>query len=130
MEQHFQMIYLDQRGVGRSSSPKEKNYSLERMIQDFDEVRKALEIKDWLTLGHSFGGILQMAYVEKYLQSIKGMIMINCTLSMNSSFRNSWIPKAAELAGINYTLPNTNSPDSVLNTMMKVANAMDEKGKR
>ena len=41
LEQHFQMIYLDQRGVCRSSSPKDNNYSLERMILDFEEVRGA-----------------------------------------------------------------------------------------
>jgi proline iminopeptidase len=97
------------------------------MIQDFEEVRKALEIKEWLTLGHSFGGILQMAYIEKYPQSIKGMIMINCTLNMKESFCNSWIPKAAEIAGVNYTLPQTNSPDSIFNKMIEVAKVMDEK---
>lgn len=59
LEQHFQMIYLDQRGVCRSSSPKDKNYSSDRMVQDFEEVRKALGISQWFTLGHSFGGILQ-----------------------------------------------------------------------
>ncbi len=130
LEQHFQMIYLDQRGVCRSSSPKEKDYSSDRMIQDFEEVRKALGIKEWLTLGHSFGGILQMAYIEKYPQSIKGMIMINCTLNMKESFCNSWIPKAAEFAGVSYTLPKTDSPDSILNKMMEVAKGMDEKGVR
>ncbi|NMC59984.1 MAG: alpha/beta hydrolase [Candidatus Methanofastidiosa archaeon] len=127
LEQHFQMIYLDQRGVSRSSSPKDKNYSLDRMIQDFEEVRGALGIKEWLTLGHSFGGILQMAYIEKYPQSVKGMIMINCTLNMKESFCNSWIPKAAEFAGVNYTLPQIDSPDAILNTMMEVSKAMDEK---
>ena len=127
LEQHFQMIYLDQRGVSRSSSPKDKNYSLDRMIQDFEEVREVLGITQWLTLGHSFGGILQMAYIEKYPQSIKGMIMINCTLNMKESFYNSWIPKAAEFAGVSYTLPQTDSPDTILNKMMEVAKAMEEK---
>jgi len=45
LEQHFQMIYLDQRGVGRSSSPGDNNYSMERMIKDFEEVREYLGIK-------------------------------------------------------------------------------------
>jgi pimeloyl-ACP methyl ester carboxylesterase len=77
LEQHFQMIYLDQRGVCRSSSPKDNNYSLERMILDFEEVREALGIGEWLTLGHSFGGILQMAYSSQKNDSI-----------MNSSYRD------------------------------------------
>lgn len=130
LEQHFQMIYLDQRGVCRSSSPKDNNYSLERMILDFEEVREALGIGEWLTLGHSFGGILQMAYFEKHPQKIKGMVMINCTLNMTESFYGSWIPKAADFAGVSYTLPVTASPDSLLNEMMKVGKAMDEDGVR
>lgn len=99
LEQHFQMIYLDQRGVGRSSAPSDKNYSLDRMVKDFEEVRNALGIKQWLTLGHSFGGILQMGYVKSHPEVISGMILINCTLYMNDSFSKSWLPKAMELAG-------------------------------
>ena len=40
LEQRFQMIYLDQRGVCRSASPKDGNYSLDRMANDYEEVRK------------------------------------------------------------------------------------------
>ncbi len=57
------MIYLDQRGVCWSSSLKDGNYSMDRMIQDFEEVRETLGIKEWFTLGHSFGGILQIGVV-------------------------------------------------------------------
>ena len=99
LEQHFQMIYLDQRGTGNSSSPADKNYSMARMIKDFEEVREALNIKQWLILGHSFGGILMMGYVTDYPDVISGMIFINCTLSMNDSFEKSWMPKAIEIAG-------------------------------
>lgn len=99
LEKDFTMIYLDQRGVGRSTSPADGNYSLKRMILDFEEVREALGISNWYTLGHSFGGILQMGYVEAKPASVNGMLMINCTLSMNDSFGKSWLPKAIELAG-------------------------------
>lgn len=96
LEQHFQMIYLDQRGVGRSSSPKDHNFAIDRVTKDFEEVRQALGINRWLALGHSFGGVLQTDYAGRYPQSIKGLLMINCTLSLDDSFRNSWIPKAYE----------------------------------
>lgn len=130
LEQHFQMIYVDQRGVGRSSSPKDGNYSLDRMVQDFEEIREALGIQTWLTLGHSFGGILQMAYAEKHPQTIKGMLMINCTLNMKESFCSSWIPKAAELSGVSYVPPTSDAPDTILAKMMEVAGAMDKRGVR
>ena len=57
LEKHFRMIYLDQRGVGRSTSPADGNFSMERMVKDFEEVREALGIGRWITLGHSFGGL-------------------------------------------------------------------------
>jgi proline iminopeptidase len=100
LEQHFQMIYLDQRGSGRSMSPKDNNYSLDRMIKDFEEVRTSLGIKQWLTIGHSFGGLLQMGYAKNHTNVIKGMIMINCSLNLNETFKSSWCPKACDLLGI------------------------------
>lgn len=103
LEKHFTVVYLDQRGVGRSTSPANGDYSLDRMALDFEEVRKALEFENWLTMGHSFGGILQMGYAERYPAAISGMIMINCTIDLNGSACQSWIPKAAELIGESYT---------------------------
>lgn len=99
LEKHFKVIYLDQRGVGRSSTPKDGNYCMDRMTLDFEEVRKALGYKQWLTLGHSFGGILQMGYVERYPRSNRGLLMINCTLDIEESFRKSWVAKAYEILG-------------------------------
>lgn len=106
LEQHYTMIYLDQRGVGRSSGDHNDNYSMERMVLDFEEIRKELGYDSWITLGHSFGGILQMGYVERFPDSVKGMIMINCTLNIKESFCDSWGPKAAEFTG------KTNGPCS------------------
>jgi proline iminopeptidase len=106
LEKHFQMIYLDQRGVCRSSSPDDSNYSIDRMIKDFEEVRKALGIKEWLTLGHSFGGVLQVGYAERYPEIIKGMMMINCGLNINECLEEA-APKACEILGITDIKPYT-----------------------
>lgn len=127
LEQHFQMIYLDQRGVGRSSSPSDNNYSMDRMIQDFEEVRKSLGIKKWVTLGHSFGGILQMGYVQRFPKSVNGMIMINCTLSLNQSFEYSWLPKAIELAGEQVPAICYNKNSSVYERMLAIMPVLNEK---
>src|SRR5690606_23519535 len=42
LENNFTVIYLDQRGVGRSTSPADANYSMDRVTRDFEEVREAL----------------------------------------------------------------------------------------
>lgn len=128
LEQHFQMIYLDQRGVGRSSSPSDNNYSLERLLQDFEEVRLSLGIKEWLTIGHSFGGILQMAYVKSNPEVIRGLMFINGTLDMNDSFGKSWLPKAMELLGNETPEICRDSSVSVYQRMTAVMPVLVEKG--
>jgi proline iminopeptidase len=90
LEKNFRMIYLDQRGVSRSGSPVNKDFSLDRMLKDFEEVRKALGIKKWIVLGHSFGAGIQTAYARKYPASVSGMIMLNGTVSIAESLKSTY----------------------------------------
>lgn len=87
LEKNMQMIYLDQRGVSRSGSSATKDYSLNRMLQDFEEVREALKIKKWLVLGHSFGAGIQTSYADRYPQSVAGMMMLNGTVNVSESLK-------------------------------------------
>ncbi len=93
LEKHFRMIYLDQRGAGRSASPKDGNYTMDRIARDFEEVRAALGINQWITLGHSFGGILQVGYAQRYPAATGGMIMLNCSLNLVVSVKEV-LPRA------------------------------------
>ena len=98
LEQNFRMIYLDQRGTSRSTSPADANYSMDRMVRDFDEVRVALGIRQWVTMGHSFGGILQVGYAKRHPEAIKGMLVINCGLNIRTSAAEV-LPHACSLLG-------------------------------
>lgn len=105
LEKRYRMVYLDQRGVCRSSEPSDDNFSLSRQTLDFEEVRKTLHIDEWYLLGHSFGGILEIAYWRDYPESIKGMMFEDCTLSMEDCFRDSWLPAAIEIVGEDIASP-------------------------
>jgi len=109
LEKRFRMIYLDQRGVARSSSPKDGNYSMDRMAQDFEEVRAALHIETWITLGHSFGGLLQVGYAQRHPQVIAGMIILNASLNLTRSMAEA-LPKACELLGDDSFCTDTTRP--------------------
>ncbi|MGD0579809.1 MAG: alpha/beta hydrolase [Bryobacteraceae bacterium] len=124
LEQRFRMIYLDQRGVARSTSPQDGNYSMDRMVRDFEEVRAALHIEKWFTLGHSFGGLLQVGYAQRHPQAISGMIMLNCSLNLTRSLAES-LPKACELLGDNSYCTDTGKP--VLERLMAAAGKLREK---
>jgi proline iminopeptidase len=84
-EKTSRMIYLDQRGCGRSDAPPDQNYSLARVVQDFDEVRKALGIEKWTVMAHSFGGILATEYATQHPENIKSMVYLNGTVSLPDS---------------------------------------------
>src|SRR5690606_23256799 len=86
LEVLFDMVYLDQRGCGRSEWDKEKNYSLHRLIEDIVEVRKQLGIEKWFLMGHSFGGILAVNYAKHFPEHTLGIILSNVTLNMRASF--------------------------------------------
>ena len=101
LETKFKMIYLDQRGVSRSASAANKDYSLNRMLLDFEEVREALGINKWLVMGHSFAGGIQTTYASKYPNAIAGMMMLNGTVNITESlngviaYASSRIPASA-----------------------------------
>lgn len=77
-----QLIYLDQRGCGRSDTARNNDYSLERVIKDFDEVRQQLGYPQWMVMAHSFGGVLATEYAYRYQHTIKAMVYLNCTINV------------------------------------------------
>ncbi len=95
-EKDVQMIYVDQRGCGRSDNSPGKDYSLARIIEDFEDIRKALGIQKWILMPHSFGGILATEYAYKYPGSIRSMVYLNTTINITAS-ANSGMKKALEL---------------------------------
>ena len=88
LEDKLTMIYYDQRGSGRSEDAKNVDYSLDRMVEDIEAIRKKYNAKKVFLMGHSFGGILISSYAKKYPQNLKGLIFLNSTLHVNESMQN------------------------------------------
>lgn len=111
LEENLQMVYLDQRGCGRSEHSPIQDYSLSRLINDIEELRIFLEIEEWFVLGHSFGGILAVNYAYRYPQRTQGLILSNVTLNMFNSVRHQ-IQIGSDVLGIevkNLSVKNLNS---------------------
>ncbi|WP_232225603.1 alpha/beta fold hydrolase [Oceanobacillus manasiensis] len=87
LEQNLKMIYLDQRGCGRSEHSLATDYSLNRLVRDIEELRTHLGYKEWLVMAHSFGGILAVSYAHQFPDKTKGLILSNVTLHMSDSFQ-------------------------------------------
>ena len=97
LENDLEMIYLDQRGCGRSEYG--SDYSLYRLLTDLEELRESLHIDEWYLMGHSFGGILAVNYAHRFPNRTKGLILSNTTLSMTHSFEHQ-MKAGAELLGV------------------------------
>jgi proline iminopeptidase len=88
LEHNFQMIYLDQRGSGRSGSSASKAYGLDRVVLDLEELRQQLHLEKWTLLSHSFGGLIATAYASKYPSRVQVLILANSILNLPASMES------------------------------------------
>lgn len=88
LESFMKMIYYDQRGCGRSSEPMNNNYTLERNLEDINEIRKKLNFDKINLICHSFGGIIGVNYSYKYSMYVNKLILINTSLNIINSMKS------------------------------------------
>jgi proline iminopeptidase len=88
LESFMNIIYFDQRGSARSGGSIEGDYSIERIIDDIEEIRKKLGISKWIVMAHSFGGIIAINYVYKYSKFVDKIILLNSTLNFEYSLES------------------------------------------
>ena len=88
LEGFMNMIYFDQRGSARSEGDEETDYSIDRLVEDMEEIRRELGISKWIVMAHSFGGIIATNYAHKYGEFIDKLILLNVSLSMEDSFKS------------------------------------------
>jgi proline iminopeptidase len=70
------LVFIDERGGGKSlklENPAE--YTVEKMVEDVEAVRKALRLGKINLLGHSFGGVLAQAYALNYQKNLSHLVL-------------------------------------------------------
>lgn len=76
LEKHVTIIYYEQRGCGRSKASKDTSaYTLSILIDDLEELRKALKIGKINLLGFSFGAELAARYTVAYPNHVEKLIL-------------------------------------------------------
>lgn len=69
------VIAIDQRGVCRSDKILEDEpFGLKDLIDDCENLRRQLGIKQWSVIGHSFGGYLALIYAADHPDSVANVI--------------------------------------------------------
>ncbi|PSW16490.1 alpha/beta hydrolase [Photobacterium rosenbergii] len=83
--QQYRVLLLDQRGTGNStvishqtlahlSAPEQAEYlshfRADNIVRDAETIREKLGVKQWATLGQSFGGFCSLTYLSFFPQSL------------------------------------------------------------
>jgi proline iminopeptidase len=76
LEQQLQMVYLDQRGCGRSERPWTQAYSIETLVEDIEALRHRLGAASIALIGHSFGGALALEYAVRHPEHVARMVLV------------------------------------------------------
>ena len=74
----LQVVLYDQRGTGASTAPSDDGaYGLDKYVADLDAVRESLGVAKIHVLGHSFGGLVAMAYAGAHPDRVASMILVS-----------------------------------------------------
>ena len=69
------VIFIDQLGCGRSTRITDTTLmTIEKNVEQLEQVRKALKLEKFYLYGHSWGTMLGMDYYLKYPKGIQGLI--------------------------------------------------------
>jgi len=72
------LVYYDQRGTGRSDVPVGPETIDEAdFVQDIDDLRAALGYERVTVLGHSFGGLLALAYARAHPEATRALVLLD-----------------------------------------------------
>jgi proline iminopeptidase len=82
LEGRLRMIYLDQRGSGRSERPWTGVYTIAAMVEDIEALRQQLGVPKLALMGHSFGGALALEYAAAYPQHVEKMVLVSAASSI------------------------------------------------
>lgn len=80
----FHVRAVDQRGHGDSAwdpSPT-PDYSYERYAADLHELTEKLDLRDFILVGHSMGGVISTVYAATYPGRARAFILVDSTIAM------------------------------------------------
>lgn len=74
---------LDLRGHGDSAWADPPDYAYTRYAQELAEVVEELELRDFVLIGHSMGGMISLLYAATHPGRIGKLVVVDSTMQMN-----------------------------------------------
>ncbi len=90
------LVFFDQRGVGRSGKPRDRDYSVGRIADDVEALRKSLRLGKVHLFGFSWGGALALEVAIRYPESLRSLTVAEgfvSTDALNARLQ-SWLANA------------------------------------
>ena len=81
------IIYYDQRGCGISDYERGDRYTIDQAVQDLESLRRNLNLKKWIVLGHSYGGLLAQYYATQHPESFAGLVLVGSSTGMHARLK-------------------------------------------
>ncbi|HYO55153.1 alpha/beta hydrolase [Archangium sp.] len=124
LEKNRRMVYLDQRGCGRSERPWDGRYSLDVLVADLEALRQELGVERWVLLGHSFGGTLALEYAARHPERVAGVVYVSGISDAASSF-STWKRELERLYPGRLTAAGTSGDTSDYAQVMRALRGLD-----
>lgn len=75
--QDFRVIVIDQVGFGKSTKPKNYQFSFHALSENTHKLLKSLHVSSYRLLGHSMGGMLAIRHALSFPAEVKSLALIN-----------------------------------------------------
>ncbi|MBY7734430.1 prolyl aminopeptidase [Francisella philomiragia] len=86
----YRVILVDQRGCGKSTPFAElRENTTQNLIEDFEKIRKKLNIDKWMIFGGSWGSTLGLAYAQAYPEVVTELVLRGIFLGREKEL--SWL---------------------------------------
>jgi pimeloyl-ACP methyl ester carboxylesterase len=79
---NFRVLALDQRGHGDSEWADPPDYSYARYAADLDEAVTRLDLRDFVLIGHSMGGMVSLVYAATHPGRVGKLVVADTTMYM------------------------------------------------
>jgi pimeloyl-ACP methyl ester carboxylesterase len=76
----YHMRSFDQRGHGDSAWAEPPDYSYDRYAADLAALVEKLDLRNFVLMGHSMGGLVSLIYAATYPGRVKKLVLIDSTL--------------------------------------------------
>ena len=88
--EHYYVVLVNQRGSGKSTPHAElKENTTQHLIDDFERIREACGIDQWLVFGGSWGSTLGLAYAEAHPERVTELVLRGIYLATDEE--NQWL---------------------------------------